>query len=113
MGALDRMQYHRDIVKVIKLAVMGQYIGTETAADQVQRFRMLLLTTSGVDAIKRNLDGGGALADSELEAAAAHVVKHADLFDQADRMIERQSIDERNQANTARALCDSGQQDVR
>ena len=53
--------------------------------------------------------GGGlkhrnAAADAELEAAAAQLIDHADLFDQAERMIERQQIDQRPEAQFRRAL---------
>ena len=51
-----------------------------------------------VEAVGPGLERRHAAADAELEAPAAHLIEHADFLDQAQRMIERQQIDQRAEA---------------
>ena len=54
-----------------------------------------------------------ALADAELEPPAAHLVEHADFFGEPQRMIERERVDERPEAEPLRPLRDGGEEDAR
>ena len=65
-----------------------------------------------IDAIALMLEQRATTSDTELEAAAAELVEHADLLEQAQRMIERQQIDERPEAQPARALRDRRKKDA-
>ena len=47
-----------------------------------------------IKAVGGGLVHGYAAPYAELEAPAAHLVEHADLFDQPQRVIERQQVDE-------------------
>ena len=57
-----------------------------------------------VEAVGLGLERRHAAADAELEAPAAHLIEHADFLDQAQRMIERQQIDQRAEAQRLGAL---------
>ena len=66
----------------------------------------------GIDAVVADLVGRDAAADAELEPAAAHLVEHADLVDQAQRMIEVHGVDQRPEAQRLGALRHGGQEDA-
>ncbi len=53
-----------------------------------------------------------AAPESDLDAAAAHMIEHAELLDHAQRVIERQRIDHRPEAQPFRALRDRGHEDA-
>ena len=57
-----------------------------------------------VEPIGRRLIHRDAAADPELEAAAAQLIDHANLFDQAERVVKRQQIDQRAETQFRRAL---------
>ena len=58
------------------------------------------------------LDPHCAAAESDLHPAAAHVVEHADLLGQTQRMVERRHVDHGPELQTPRALRDGGKIDV-
>jgi len=51
-------------------------------------------------------------ADADLEPPIAQVVEHADLFDQAERMMQREHVDAGAESQAGRALSHAGQEDV-
>ena len=57
-----------------------------------------------IERVVRGLERRHAAADAELETPAAHLVEHADFLDQAQRMIKRQEIDQRAEAQPVGAL---------
>ena len=48
----------------------------------------------------------------ELEASAAQLVEHADLLDQPQRMVQRQRVDQRAEAQVPRALGHRGEENL-
>ena len=54
-----------------------------------------------------------AAADAELEPPAAQLVEHADFLDQPQRMIERQQINQRAEAQLLGALRQRGEENSR
>src|SRR5262249_39841419 len=56
------------------------------------------------EAVSARLERRHAAPDAELEAPAAHLIEHADFLDQAQRMIERQEVDEGAEAQRLGAL---------
>ena len=54
---------------------------------------------------------GGTPTDADLVAAAAELVDHADLFDEADGVMQRQDRDQGPEAEVCRALGDRGKKD--
>jgi hypothetical protein len=49
---------------------------------------------------------------ADLQAPVAQIVEHADLFDQSERMVQRQHVDARAEAQAASALRHGGKEDV-
>jgi hypothetical protein len=82
-------------------------------ADHRERFLVLLHAVREVDAEEPDLDRRDATADPEQKAASAHLVEHADLLDQPQRVIERQQIHHRPEAQALRPLRDGGQKHAR
>ena len=54
-----------------------------------------------------------AAPESEFQPAAAHLVEHADFFDQPQRLVQRQHVHHRAKPQPRCALCDSRQHDAR
>ena len=65
------------------------------------------------DTKKADLVGRRAAPNAEFETAAAQLVEHADLFGQADGIVDGQQIDERAEAHPLRPLRDRGEPDAR
>ena len=89
---------------MIILAVMRQRLAGQPGEDDVERLDVHRVRLVVLDAEIGNLEGRDALADADLEPAAAHLVEHADLFDQAQRIVKRQGIDQRAEAQSLGAL---------
>ena len=84
--------------------------GDQALQHETQHFIEALCGGPGIDAEEGGLVGRGAAADAQLEAAAAHLVEHADLFGQAQRMIEAERIDQRAETERGGALGDGGEE---
>src|SRR3989449_8374452 len=61
----------------------------------------------------RHLVRHDAAPDAEVEAPARPLIEHADLLEQAQRIVERQAVDARPQADAPRALRGGGEEDAR
>ncbi len=61
--------------------------------DHLERLGEALRPGHRIDAVVADFVGRDAAADAELEPSAAQLVEHADLVDQAQRMIEVDRID--------------------
>src|ERR1700730_16279397 len=112
MGLLHWLQRHRHRVEFIELAVIGEHVVGQTAANDIQRLGELLHAASKVDTEKLDLDRRDPAADAKQKAPAAHLVEHADLVDQSERVIERQQVHHRAEPQLPRPLCDRGQEDA-
>src|SRR6202042_3338889 len=66
-----------------------------------------------VERVVRGLEWRPAAADAELEPSAAQLIEHADFFDQPQRMIERQQINQRAEAQFCGALRQRGEENSR
>jgi hypothetical protein len=75
----------------------------------LQRLEIDFLPLRGIDPVIRGLDRRDAAPDAELEAPSAELVEHADLLDQAQRVVERKHIDQRAEAQFLCALRDGGE----
>ena len=102
MRALHRPQHHRHLVEAIEFAVECQLVGGEALEQHLERFVVHRAGLREIERVVRGLERRHAAADAELETPAAHLVEHADFLDQAQRMIERQQIDHRAEAQLVR-----------
>jgi hypothetical protein len=64
-----------------------------------ERVFIVLLRARDIDVVSGEFRRRDAAADAEIDPATAEVVEHADLFQQPQRMIERQQIQERAKAD--------------
>jgi hypothetical protein len=84
----------------------------QTEPNDLERLGELLHAACIIGPEKLNLDRRNAAADAEQKASAAHLVEHADLVDQAERVIERQQIHHRAEAQLTCPLRDRGQEEA-
>src|SRR3984893_11484253 len=104
MRALQRTQDHRHVVKSVMLALERQFVAGKALEDE---FEGLVIDFAGlreIETVSASLKRRDAASDPELEPPAAHLIEHADFLDQAQRMIERQEIDEGAEAQRLGAL---------
>src|SRR6201981_633674 len=104
MRALQRSQDHRTVVKSVMLAIERQFVAGKALEDE---FEGLVIDFAGlreIEAVSASLERRHAASDPELEPSAAHLIEHADFLDQAQRMIERQEIDEEVLRHPSRGL---------
>src|SRR5215475_1452390 len=97
MRALHGPQNHRHVAKLVVLAFEGKLIRGETLEDELEG---LVIDAAGgckIEAVSPGLERRHAAPDPELEAPTAHLIEHADFLDQAQRMVERQQIDQRSE----------------
>jgi hypothetical protein len=112
VGLLRRLHDDRHMVEIIELAVIGQLVFGQADADDVESLAEALHAGLEVDAVEPDLDRRDAAADAIEKSAAAHLVEHADLVDQPQRVVERQQIDHRSEFEPLRALRDRRQEDA-
>src|SRR5215471_11298536 len=55
----------------------------------------------------------GAAPDADFQAAAAQMIQHADLLGEPQRVMHRQHIDQRSEAQAFGSLRDGGEKDAR
>src|SRR5205085_9458611 len=108
MRLLPRLDFERHLVEAVELAVKVERAALQAAHDHLERFGEHSWRLIRIDAVVARLDRRDAAADAELEAPAAHLVEHADFLDQAERMIERQRVDYRPEAEPPPAQRDRG-----
>src|SRR5262245_10088148 len=94
MRALQRPQDHRHVVKLVMLALERQLVAGKALQDELEGLVVNLPGLREVEAVSACLERRDTAHDPELEAPAAHLYEHADFLDRAQRMIERQEIDE-------------------
>ena len=110
MRALHRLEHHRHFVEAIEFALEGQLVGGEALEQHLERFVVHRAGLRKVERIVRGLERRHAAADAEFEPPAAQLVEHADFLDQPQRMIERQQIDQRAEAQFFGALRQRGEE---
>src|ERR1700738_481848 len=82
----------------------------ETRDQDAQVLLVDLPRLIGRRSVIAQLDRRDSASDANLHAAAAQIVQHADLFDETQRVIEREQIDQRPDAQSPRAWNDRGEE---
>ena len=93
--------------------MVGQLVGGEALEQDLEGLVEALAPAVPVDLEEPDLDGRHARAHAELQPPVAEVVEHADLLDEPQRVVERQAVDERAEAQRRRALGRGGDEDAR
>src|SRR5256885_4106309 len=110
---LERSQHHRHLaVRVARPAVL-EHLVRQPGQNHLERLAVDLLGLERVQVEVRHLVRHDAAPDAEVEAPARHLIEHADLLDQPQRIVERQAVDARPQADAPRALRGGGEEDAR
>src|SRR5215475_9662296 len=91
---LQRFQLHRDILEGKKVAAKIEGPFREALYNELQSLRVDLLGLCGVESIEGSFGGRGSTAEADLQPSAAHLIEHTDFFDQPNRMVKRQRIDQ-------------------
>ena len=89
---LTRVHHDRHVIEIAEFAVEGQPVFDATTADHLEGLVKLSRAGMEIDTAKTDLNPRNAAADPEKKTAAAHLVEHANLVDQPQRMIKRQQI---------------------
>src|ERR671912_625061 len=97
MRLLQWFKLHRHVIKGIKLAMKIENLLSKPAHDELQAFHIHELGFGGIVAVHGQFDLRSAATKANVEAPAAHLVEHADLFDQAHRMVKRQRVNQRSE----------------
>ena len=114
MRPLHRMQHPGEGLDAVMAPLIGQLVRRiEPDQDHLQGFPVHVRTFRVIDAVIAHLERRYAAPDSHFEAPAAHLIEHADLLHQAQRMVQRQTINQRPEAKAFGALCNGGQEQVR
>src|SRR5215470_12330540 len=98
MRLLQRPQDHGHVLEAIELALERQHVRGQALLDDAEGFGKLPWSLRRIHAEKTDLNWRDTAPHAQLETAAAHVIEHADFLDQAQRMIERQQIDQWSEA---------------
>ena len=91
---------------------MVEHVGRESLEDDLERLSVDLLGLQMVQAEVRHLVGDDPPAHAEVEAAARELVEHADLFDESERVVERQAVHTRAQTDAPGPLGGRGEEDA-
>ncbi len=87
--------------------VPGERLHEHVVGLDIHRRRKVVIDAEIIELMWR-----GAAADADLEASAAEVIEHADLFGEPERVMRGQHIDQRAQTNPPRALRDRRKEHV-
>ena len=102
---LHRLGRHRDRREVVELRVLAADLaGGEGVADDSEDVDEAVLRLRPVAAEPVVLDRRHAATDTEVEAAVGEVVDHAHVFDDLHRVVQRQQLDHRAEADVLRDL---------
>ena len=113
MGLLQRLKLHRNIIDREMLAAIIKHLAGQPLHHERDRFGVDLLCLSGIRPIVLKLNRYRAPAEPDLQPSTAHLVEHADFFDQPQRMMQRHRPHQRAEAQSARTLRYGRQENAR
>jgi len=106
MRLLHALQRHRHVGVAVILAVEIEHFAGQAEQQDLQRLGVALARFHMTDRETAEFIGRLAAADAKLEASAAKLVKHADFFDEPQRLVHRQHIDHWTETQPLGALRD-------
>src|SRR5262249_37335691 len=109
MRRLEGFKLHRHVVDMKEPAVERESASGQAFKNEVERLGIDILRLRWVLPVVNELLRHRAAAEADLEPPAAQLIEHADLLDHPQRVIERQRVDQRTEAQPPRALRDSGE----
>src|SRR6266850_99691 len=100
------MDFDWRVGETIMRSFVCQLVLAQPRDDHLERFLEQLARFEKVYVEVAQLERRDSAPHSDLEAPAAHLIEHAYLLDQAERIVERKQIDQRPQMNPASARRD-------
>src|SRR5262252_347907 len=113
MRALQRPDHDRDILEGEAIAAVVDALLGEALVENIQDVLVVGARLLEIDAIGVELHGRDAAPHADVEAAAAEMIEHAELFQQPQRMVERQEIEQRAEPDAPRFARGGGQKYAR
>ena len=113
MRALQRPDHDRDVLEGETIAAVVDALLREALVEHVQHVLVVGARLFEIDAVGVELHGRDAAPHADVEAAAAEVIEHAQLLQQPQRMVERQQIEQRAEADAPRFARGGGQKHAR
>src|SRR6516162_3289847 len=113
MRALQRPDHDRDVLEGEAIAAVVDALLRETLVEHVQNVLVVGARLLEIDAVGVELHRRDAAPHADVEAAAAEVIEHAQLLQQPQRMVERQQIEQRAEADAPRFTRGGGQKYAR
>src|SRR5262249_36679031 len=92
----------RDVLEAEAIAAVVDALLRETLVEHVQNMLVVGARLLEIDAVGVELHRRDAAPHADVEAAAAEVIEHAQLLQQPQRMVERQQIEQRAEADAPR-----------
>src|SRR6476619_1794982 len=111
MRLLERLERERYVFEAKQLAFETERLRAQAGQHQRKAFLINLLRIALL--VVARLDRGCAAAKAEIEPPIADLIQHADFLDQTQRMVERQRVDQRAEAEPSRTLRDRREIDAR
>src|SRR4026207_54872 len=97
MRLLQWLELHWHVVERIKLAMEVETLLSKPAHDELQPFDVHELGFRRIVAVHGGFYLRSAAAKANIETAPAHLIEHANFFDQTHRMIKRQRVNQRSE----------------
>src|SRR3989441_5427732 len=91
---------------------MVEHVGRESLQDDLECLPIDLFGLQVVQVEVRHLVGDDPPSHAEVEAPARELIEHADLFDEPERVVERQAVHARPQADAPGTLGGRGEEDA-
>src|SRR6516225_5465888 len=110
--ALARLHHDRNVGEVETPAVIVNAIAREPLAKNVEDVLEIFARSVEIDPVGFELHGRDAAANADVEAPPAQVIEHAQLLEQAQRMIERKQVKQRAEPDAPGLARGSGEKDA-
>src|SRR3984893_12786960 len=112
MGSLDGGERDRHVVHTEIAAAVRKPIGLHGLENNLSRLAVAVLCLFSRNTEKRKFHRGAA-ANTKIESATTELIKHADLFESAQRMIQIQQHPQRSRRELLGHLSHAREEQVR
>jgi hypothetical protein len=112
MRLLQGLQDHRDFSIDVSGPAMLEHVAGQPLEDHLEPLAIDLLGLEMVEVEVRHLVRHDAAPHPEVEAPARQMIEHAHFLDEPQRVVERQAVHARPQADPSRPLGRRGEEDA-
>src|ERR1700692_539485 len=100
MGSLDGGERHRHVAHTEIAASVRKPIGLHGLENNLGRLAVAVLCLFRRNTEKRKFEWDGPAANTKIQSATTELIKHAYLFESAQRMIQIQQHHQRSEAES-------------